>query len=110
VPDRPTDRAAKLVLFERRAGRIEVTPCIQRGIAEELKGAAMKRVASRFADDRDYAAIVVPILGIEVAGQHPELFDRIQVGNDRCPAVHGLLNIDSVHHEAIRGLPLPVDR
>jgi hypothetical protein len=82
VPNRAADRSAKLVLVERRADRIEVSPCIERRIAKKLEGVTMKGIASRLADGGDYAAVVVPVLWIEVIGQYTEFFDRIQVRND----------------------------
>ena len=66
-------------------------------------------VAAGFADDSDDAAVVVPVLRIEVVGQHAELFDGIEVGDDRGAAVHVLLHIDSIDHEAVGRLALAVD-
>jgi hypothetical protein len=63
VPNRAADRSAKLVLVERRADRIEVSPCIERRIAKKLEGVTMKGIASRLADGGDYAAVVVPYSG-----------------------------------------------
>ena len=59
--------------------------------------------------DGDHAAVVVPVLGIEVVGQHSELFNRIEIRNDGGAAIHVLLHIDSVHQEAVGRLPLAID-
>ena len=53
--------------------------------------------------------LIEAVLGIEVVGQHPELFDRIEVRNDGGAAIHVLLHIDPVHHEAVGRFALAID-
>src|SRR5271156_4555468 len=109
APDGAAQSAAELVLFEKRSGGIEVSSRIQRSVTEKLEGIPVKRVAPRLADNGDHAAVVVAVLGIEVAGESSELIDRIKVGNDRRASVHVLLYIDPVHHESVGRLALAID-
>ncbi len=69
----------------------------------------MEVAGAGFADDGDDAAVVVAVLGIEVGGEDAELFDGVEVGNDGGAAVHVLLHVDSVDHEAVGGFALAVD-
>ena len=109
VPDGSTKGSAKLVLFEGRPGGIKVTARIERGIAEELERFPVKDTAAGLGDDSYDSAILVSILGIEVVGENTELFNRIQVWNNRGTAVHVFLNIHPIHHESIGRLALPID-
>ena len=107
--DGAADGAAELVLVEGGAGGVEVASCVESGVAEELKGVAVKMASSGLADDGDDAAVVVAVLGIEVGGEDAKLFDGVEVRKDGGATVHVLLNVDSIDHEAIGGFALAVD-
>ncbi len=101
--------SAELALVEGGAGLVEVSPGVEVGVAEELEGFAVEVAGAGFADDADDAAVVVAVLGIEVGGEDAELFDGVEVGDDGGAAVHVLLHIDAIDHEAVGGFALAVD-
>ncbi len=105
----PPNATAELILIEGGAGVIEVAFSIEIRVAEKLEGVTVKLACARFADDSDDAAVVVAVFGIEVCGKDAELFDGVEVWDDGGAAVHVLLHVDTVDHEAVGGFALAVD-
>ncbi len=110
LADRPAENSAILVLPVCAAGVVEEVPRIQVRVPQEFKGVAVKQVAAGFGHHIHQPAVIVPILGVEVAGQHPELLDGIQVWDHRCSAVHVFLHVDGIYDEAVRRFALSIDR
>ena len=108
--ERTTQRAAELILSKRRPGRVKVTAGIQIRIAQKFKCVAVEGIASRLGDHGDHAAVIIPILRIEITGEHAKLFNRIEVRDNRRAAIHMFLHINAVHQKPVRRFSLPRNR
>ena len=110
LPDRSADRAAELVLPVEAALRRKEIARVESGVTQKLEAAAMQLVGAGLGDHIDDAAAVVAVLGVEVVGQDAELGDRIEIGHDGSAAVHQLLHVAAVDHEAVGVFALAADR
>jgi hypothetical protein len=76
--ERTAEGATELIALERRDGRaIEVVAGIERTVAKEFKGGAMKLVAAALGDDEDLCAGALAVFGGVRVAQHIELADGI---------------------------------
>src|SRR6266850_818901 len=108
--DRTTYGSSELVLLEDVSPRGKEIFGIEVCVSQKLEAAAMELVGSRLGHNVYNAAAVIAVLRIEVVGQYTELGDRIEVGHDRCAAVHHLLDVASIDHEAIGVFSLATNR
>ncbi len=98
-----------MILLKGSPGWIEIITGVEQGVPEELESIAVKGVAAGLGDDANHPAVVVAVFGVEIVGEDAQLLDGIEVGNDRGSAVHMLLHVDGIHHEAVSGFALAVD-
>ena len=57
----------------------------------------MEAVGAGFCGHHNLATTVVPVLGIEIAGQDAELGNRVEVGNDAGVLVERFVDVCAVH-------------
>src|SRR5262249_4865944 len=107
--DAPTHRAAELVLPEWRFGApvfvVEKVVGVERVVAQEFEGAAVKSVLARFDLDVNDAAARPPELGGVGAGLDFELFERVYAGEDDDRVHPRFLLVHASHHELLFPLP-----
>ncbi len=100
LADGPAQGGAELVLHEGRftgAGPVgEEVRCVQRPVAQELVGAAVKFIGAGLGRQVDDAARVPAVLRGVVAGLHAELGNGILAGHQR-----GDIAISDIHGNAV---------
>ena len=67
----------------------------------------MKPVSSGLRDRVNLTSGVIPVFGVEVVGQNPELGDRVKIGNDGGSLVNTLIDVAPIHHEPVGRFSLP---
>src|SRR5579872_518952 len=108
--NRPSQRAAELVLVERFTFRGKEVARIQFRITQKLEAASMKGISTGLGDGVHYTTRVVAVLRVEVVGQNAEFFKRIDVRDDQRAAVLQLLHVCPVYQESVCVFPLTGDR
>ena len=115
--DGTADRAAEFVANERRdaatveADLVEIVACIERGVAEEFKHAAVKAVGAGARDDVGESGRSVPDLGRHDTGTGLDFLYGVDVEVGEGGAAHlGVGGVDAVHGEDGGGTALSVDR
>ena len=70
---------------------------VQCGGANKLEHVAMETICARFGDGVHHRPAEFSIFGVETVGNKPELFDRIEIGNQACTEVAALAHVASVN-------------
>jgi hypothetical protein len=70
-------------------------------LRKKIEGIAVEMTTSGLADNSDNSTVVIAVLGIKIISKNTELFNGIQVGQNRGAPVHAFLNVDTVNHEAM---------
>src|SRR5439155_7143514 len=106
--DRPTQRAAKLILLEggRSAGRIEKIPGIELPVPEELVSRAVKAIGAALGHDIDLAVAREAELGGIGGGLHLEFLDSVEIRPDDDAAVEAA-GIRCAIHQVVVEVPAP---
>ncbi len=110
VGNRTADRAAELVLVERRAREREVVSRIESGIAKVLVHAAVQPCTPGACLDRNLSPALVAELGVKAARQDFQARDGVERRHDRHPHVHVLLHVGTVDSKGVRRFSLAAYR
>src|SRR5262249_51886416 len=114
VADGPAPRAAELVLpgwrFWPPVFVVEKVVGVERVVAQEFEGAAVKSVLARFDLDVDDAAARPPELGGVGAGLDFELFERVYAGEDDDRVQPRFIVVHAVEQEVVVARPHAVGR
>ena len=76
--DRRAERGPELILFVVQKKRIEISPGVQRIVADELVEIAVYGVRPGFGDDVHHRTRVPPVFGVKRIGQNAKFFDGIR--------------------------------
>ena len=80
--DRASECSAELILILLRRDWVEVSFCVQNGVAEIFVNIAVELVGARLCDDVDDGAGVATVFGIEGIGDDAKLLDGVGRGLD----------------------------
>lgn len=108
--DRTAKRSAVLIAIEGSTLGGEVVSSIKVRCPQEFECASVNRIATRLGCDLNLAAAEVAVLAIEVVGEHAQVFDGIEIGNDCSTVVEVLFHCAAIDRESVGCFSLAAHR